>query len=60
MQATHTYTLIEAEIFMEAKKKKQREDRHYQMLTSGELLPCVPFCLLLVKVSHFTVFLSSL
>ena len=60
MQATHTYTLIEAEIFMEAKKRNKEKIDIYQMLTSGELLPCVPFCLLLVKVSHFPVFLSSL
>ena len=46
MQATHTYTLIEAKMFMEAKKKmKQREDRYYQMIICRELLQCVPFCL---------------
>ena len=28
---------------------KQREDRHYHMRSSRELLPCVPFCFLLSK-----------
>ena len=46
MQATHTYPLIEAKIFMDAKKMKQIGDKHYQMIISTELLPCVPFCLL--------------
>ena len=25
---------------------KQKEDRHYQMISCRELLPCVPFCLI--------------
>ena len=45
-QVTYTYKLIEAKGFMQAKKMKEREDRHYQMINCTEILLYDPFCML--------------
>ena len=42
-QVKHTYALIEAKFFHESDKMKQKEDRHYQMISCRELLPFVSF-----------------
>ena len=43
----HTYSLVEETNFHEGEKMRQGEDRHYLIIIFRELLPCVPFCLLL-------------
>ena len=45
-QVNHTYKLIEAKVFYDNDKMKRRKDKQHQVITSRELLPCVPFCLL--------------
>ena len=45
-QVTHTHNLIQTKNFYGRDKRKQREGRHYEMISSREVPPCVPFCLL--------------
>ena len=54
---THTHKLIEAKIFMKARKLKQREKRNYNIagliLTAFLVFPSICFS---VKPSYFTMF----
>ena len=44
-QVAHTYKLIGAKNVHGSDKMKEGEDRHHQMISFRELLPCVLLCL---------------